>query len=608
MLFSQVLSLEQMMGSGSSVQPSDPMASEKGVSLGQQLSTAIKHQDITTLDSLLGKMTVLEKETHLNPTFLKKKSLWMYRHSKDSLFQDPPLLFQALLQGQQTFDALLRAGANLFLADPQGWNIIHYLITVSHHIPDMEDTCVKIYETLKAQLVAEEMSILLKMEDHEKLRPLEFAVNLACIKMFNAILNTEHVYLVSTETKGFYNIKEYDVTDYETFRCKNRRDRSPLLLLSLVDRKVLRDDTAVQIITKGLLQKWTRAKLICSAPFVVIWAALRLFCMFCFYLILGTDISGEVFAVVFDEGVNLKEYLDNVTQHLANSTNVTCDITDWYGAYEDPEGFIAALAYVLLYCTFSVSGDIIEGLLSLCKNWNRWKMCFGKKKDLITSALYYRMCQLIFSLTALTWFILYIFLPGQVFVMLGLIIVTYVSTWSALFFIQIISHTGHFVNSIQRMLTVMLQFIFVYAIILIPFPHAFQVMLRSPDVCDKVENFDSLGQGMYSSIRIMLNMIDFTAYKNAPSVGVAYVLHVFFVFMVAILLVNFLIALMSASVGEVVDSGEAIMLVQRLSVVLLVEWRVLYPFVCVYMLLHKICFKTNRGRITLTHVEKVTSL
>ena len=116
-----------------------------------------------------------------------------------------------------------------------------------------------------------------------------------------------------------------------------------------------------------------------------------------------------------------------------------------------------------------------------------------------------------------------------------------------------------------------------------------------------------MGYGIYSVFRIMLNMIDLTTY-NSPSLYAAYVLHIIYVFLVAILLVNFLVALMSSSVGEVVDAGSVIMLVQRLSVLTLVEWRLKYPFAPLYMLLHKIFFTTYRGKIVLKHTEVVDQL
>ena len=590
------------------------MDTDANLTILEKLSVAVKEENIRVVESLLRECTESEKETILNPTYKEHKSLRRYRHRKKCLFQEPPLLFQALFHGK-LFGVVLEAGENLLLTNQQGWNIIHYLITVSHKIPGMEEKCVAIYNRLRRTFSVDELNTLLKMEDFEGLRPLEFAIHLGCIKMFDAIFNTDGVYLIKSQRKGFYNVKEYDITEYESYGCNNRRDRSPMLLLTAADRKVLRDEVAVQFLTKGPVNRWVNAKLKCNAPLIVIWAALRILCMICFYVIIGVNLTLNAFQQMRSVG-SLEMFIDiivNATQLASNSSSndQSCadgeKPVDWYGAYNHFDGLLLAIYYLFLYCLFSVLSDIFEGFVSIFYNWSRWKYCFGVPKHLITSVVYYRVCMLIFSLSSFTWVLTYFIVPDNIFVELGLIVVTYVSTWSVMFFVQILRYAGNFVNIIQKMLVIMAQFTFVYAIILIPFPHAFQVFLRGRGLCDTVKGFETMGFGIYSVFRIMLNMIDLTTY-NSPSLYAAYVLHIIYVFLVAILLVNFLVALMSSSVGEVVDAGSVIMLVQRLSVFTLVEWRLKYPFAPLYMLLHKIFFTTYRGKIVLKHTEGVDQL
>ena len=68
----------------------------------------------------------------------------------------------------------------------------------------------------------------------------------------------------------------------------------------------------------------------------------------------------------------------------------------------------------------------------------------------------------------------------------------------------------------------------------------------------------------------MLNMVDLKQYKNdikEGDYGVLLFLHVAFVFMLPILLINFLIALLSTSVAEIMEHKDVIMEVQRLCVI-----------------------------------------
>ena len=512
MSFYNIEKPEDTMGL-STIQPGE-MNTRRHITLFEKLLLAIKHNDVSKAELLLYECTADEKEAVINPKYNKLRPLRRYRHSKKCLYHQPPLLFQALLQGEEIFEILLKAGANLYLADQHGWNIVHYLITVSHNISGMEEKCVTIYNRLKILLTAEELDILLKMEDYEALRPLEFAVHLGCIKLFDAILNTDGVYLIKNKRNGFFDVKEYDVTEYESIGSGNRKNKSPLLLLSASDRKILKDEVAVCLLTKGPITDWASAKVKCNIPFVLIWACLRIVCIVCFYVLLGVSVTlTGIWYMISEDIYAYIQYLLNVTLQEQNITliNSSCDeiddAVDWYGAYKHGRLFLIGILYLYAYCLISTFSDIVEGIISIFYNWNRWKMCFGRSKNLITSAYYYRICQFIFSFCGMIWTVLYIYIPTNTFVDLGLIVLTYVTTWSVLYFIQILPYAGNFVNSIQKMLAIMAQFVFVYAIILIPFPHAFQVLLREEGLCGSVKGFETIGHGVYSVFRIMLNMI-----------------------------------------------------------------------------------------------------
>ena len=161
-----------------------------------------------------------------------------------------------------------------------------------------------------------------------------------------------------------------------------------------------------------------------------------------------------------------------------------------------------------------------------------------------------------------------------------------------------IPSVGHFVNSIQKVLTIMVQFLVVYFLILIPYPHAFQVLLTRDNNC-KIEGFGNIKEAIYTIFKIMLNMVDFNKYSSAKFS--AHILHIIYVFTVAILLVHFLIALLSMSVGETVEAGDVIMMLQRLSVITVVEKRLAFVFPFLYKLLHRLVYKCENGRIYLQY-------
>ena len=517
------------------------------------LSRAIQDKDLNRINALISSVNENVRKELLNPKFSRQKPSQRYRHRKECLFQEPLFLFQALLQGQETFEILLEAGASLMLTDQQGFNVCHFLVVVSYVIPAMKDKCTSIYNDLKTRLVQKDLNTLLLMEDHEGLRPLELALHLGCIEIFHAIFNTHGLYLLKSERRGFYYIKEYDITDYEAVSRVNRRTKSPLSLLTTVDTRILADDIALRSLTTGPIRHWTSCKMKCNAPFILVWAFLRLLSIATFYFLVAFDANVLVLVSEYANKFNIA--LVNETD--TNVTDLFCHVTDWYGVSDNPNITMFSIIYIWIFFPISVFCEMAEGFVNLTFHLNKWKKCFGKSKNLLASTVHYRMCQFLFCFVGVIWITLYTALPNR-YLESGVVVMTYVSTWSMLYFVQLLPYIGYFVNTIQRMLTVMFKFILVYLIIFVPFPHAFQVLLRS-NSCDVVPGFQSFTQAAYSVFRIMLNMEDLT-WRDSRSSSAAFILHVIFVFMVAILLVNFLVALMSNSVDEV-GANEAIMVV-----------------------------------------------
>ena len=81
--------------------------------------------------------------------------------------------------------------------------------------------------------------------------------------------------------------------------------------------------------------------------------------------------------------------------------------------------------------------------------------------------------------------------------------------------------------------------------------------------------FDKFLDGFYSTFTVMLNMIDFSKYIEANFM--IDLLHIAYVLFVAVLLLNFLIALMSSSVMIVNEDRDVLMKLQKLHISLMLE-------------------------------------
>ena len=102
-------------------------------------------------------------------------------------------------------------------------------------------------------------------------------------------------------------------------------------------------------------------------------------------------------------------------------------------------------------------------------------------------------------------------------------------------------------------------------------------------------------------------MVDFTQFESSLSSGdyiLLLLLHNFYVFLLPILLINFLIALLSASVGEVHERKEVVMAIQKLCVITQTE-RHMQQFWCMRSLWKRIQrkhFQVEDGRYYLVRL------
>ncbi len=605
-----------------------------------KLNDIIKYGRPSMLESELSKLPKESKESVMSMYSGKKKlsglQRFHYRHKKSALESKEPLLFIALLRGKfNAVKVLLSHGVNMQQQDGNGWNVVHYFIAISYFDGDFEKKAVQLYKNVKNSIPDVDMTKLLLQEDLEGLRPIEMALHYGCILLFEQIINTPGYYLAKTETRGLWKYIWYDITDYENCGCKpNRRDRCLLMLLSNIDKQAALRPCQLDIIKNGMLYKWTFHKLLTNVPFILLWLSLRLVSFFMFFAILSSNLSTALrgdfidgyiyeffqrlnftvtnrtqFVAAYRAIHNGSDYTEEQREELYEVTRIAqlqvnasmCDKPDWYSATSS-DGFLElTMFYIILYGIFSMLFDLIEKIISGLKNWSKWHTCFGKEKELVVTKWYYRACQFLFCLLSIVWGFCYAFLPGTPITEYGVIPTGFTSVWTILYFVQMLPAIGHFVNSIQRMLGIMFQFVFVYMLVLSPYPHLFKFLLTGEDGCS-VDGFANIGEGIYTTFKVMLNMVEFTNYEDAAKGG-SFILHIIYVFLVAILLVNFLIALLSSSVSEIVDAGDVIMMLQRLSVVTLLERRMTWFLPVYYKLVHRLTYKCDKGRIFIVHCQ-----
>ena len=398
------------------------------------------------------------------------------------------------------------------------------------------------------------------------------------------MFDTERVYVTRVEAHALNTIYYYDITEYESHELckkKNRTSKSPMYILNYLDKSVVTSEKVVKCLEEGLLREWMKKKLVLNLPFLILWFTYRAAIFMSFYIIITTNLGQSL--------INMTAYVTYLTNIIPFKVNITAlsegnttmrkmitktivvsDIvnaskyfglekfckhdTDWYGVAEIAFGL--SISLVVFAALLTIVFDFVDILYGFLRSepFSKWH---GRQKNTMITTKFYRISHHLFVVSALSWAIGSLIVPHEISIEFVMMLTCFLSVWSILYFIQLIPSLGEFVNSIQRMLYIMSHFIIVYVIIMFPYPHAFNMLLKDEDGCN-AKGFETIFDGFYTTFKMMLNMVNLGDYTSSIAIGVAEILHVIFVFVVAILLVNFLIALLSTGVGGEVSTQKVI--------------------------------------------------
>jgi hypothetical protein len=153
------------------------------------------------------------------------------------------------------------------------------------------------------------------------------------------------------------------------------------------------------------------------------------------------------------------------------------------------------------------------------------------------------------------------------------LIVAIQGVWSLLYFVQVVPGLGVFIIIIMHMLGDLASFLFVFLVFLFPFSHIFLVFLKSGGVPPCYEAFSNYMSSFYSTFQVMLNTLSLQNYEVEPN-GMLMILHFTFYFVVAVLLINFLIALFSDTVSRIMVNQDIYFTLEKTAILNIVQSRV----------------------------------
>ncbi len=468
-----------------------------------------------------------------------------------------PLFVAVMMGAVDVMEFLIKQGADVHKENIHGENIIHTIVAASALDLVPEERAVCMYKRLVVLLKFPVLEKLLMHENMDGLRPLEMAANLGCLSLYECIHFTPGVYLVKTVEKGCFREDWIDITEYEGHEQGNRRHYSPMVILSFIDKDVAFQGKHGEITNIQIVKVWMNKKLKALKCIILVW--------FCFSLLF------PITTAVLLAGVPTLPWS---SQHVNVSAH-DCPESSFCLVLNQVMTMIL-VAYILLFCSLNVVVMVhshSKGVTALGNTFEKNLKC---KKELVVRHKFFERFDIGMSLVICLAVVLFLLDNPSLRSLINLLTAgaCVFTLWLILFFLQTSSVLGHFTIAMQRMMWVLFQFLILYALTFVPFVYGFFKILQDSNNCSNPHFSPSFVEHWYNSFVVSLNMVDFTQFRSDMQVENYFVLlffHVCYIFVMVILLINFLIALLSTSVAEIMQHKDTIMLIQKMNVCFLIE-------------------------------------
>jgi hypothetical protein len=501
-----------------------------------------------------------------------------------------PLTMAVAKASGTAVETLIKHGAKITQQDRFGHNIVHLMACCAFTNPKLEAKWAALFTDLTGFIAKQELKELLFQENVEGMRAVEFACQQGAFLLSSSIWNTEGIYRKQVKPTENEVLTLYDVTDYESHKYGKRQQKSPMNFVVYMDESLLEKPEISAIFSSLFFSLWIKAKTCANIPFIVLWYFFRLLHNLAFVSLNITNVK-----------VDLQKQI-NATNIMTPCPNfITENIS--FAISDSVSQNIAII--VGTYSTFILILDITELIwLNVSRDGCRVYRNLSGFKNIVAQDYFYRVAQFGSNVTILIG--TYGTLAGSTAgINTGLLHLAspLLMTWSMLYFAQVLPVIGYFVICMQRMLQSMLLFVVTLALAMVPFIQAFTLYVGSkvPEQC--VQGFGTFQEAFYTLFTLMLNINNFADVHLQDPIGL-WILHTSFVFGVAILMLNFLIAVMSEKVNTVTKNKHTITIIQRMTMCHVLERRFGQLFGRYYEWVKARYFVYENGRVYLANLDQ----
>ena len=472
---------------------------------------------------------------------------------------DYPIYLAASGGSQDVLNFIIQSnGSNILIQDAHGNNLIHILILTACEMPHKESVMRSMYDSVMTSLPLDVLRKLLMMENNNQLRPIELAAVMVQYRFVRKLLETEGVYKISSGYLGSKICYRYDVTDYEEESAKRRRGKSPLDILTHIQHEHLMDPEMSELLRMPMMELWLRGKVQAARNGFLLWLLLRVT-----FHVMVTFIFIPYAKLIEAVGMVDTSDLAQNSSSYTDSEQPTINLFDLI--------YLGSLGVPMLYNLFNALKAGVYWLVSSCQRYRHRKCSqaigvLSKRFGVVRSPLY-PFLHIVLNLGLLAM-PLCLVLNNIQMLALCFVVVSFCNLWSFLFFLQFLPIIGKFILVFFYILPYVLPFLAFMFLIFCVFALTFSAL--NTIFSSSSQDFGNFSSSLYSTFGIMLNMQDLSELIERFGV-VTHILHVSCVFILAIILINFLIALMSDAVADIFPKRELVCFLHSFKAAQIVE-------------------------------------
>ena len=522
-------------------------------------------------------------------------SVWECENLVQQLSVEYPLSVAIVYHSINCFKALVENGCDLFLQDYRGNSVVHLLVYVS--VAKTDNHAVEMYDFILSRLkTVRERRQLLSHRSDDGFLAMDLAAKHGCVKLFRAILYTEGNYRAVISQQGKIALNSFN------FGGDDSSCMSFLWQLTWTEDTVKKLEAVKEILKIPVVSKMIYQRFYAALPYVCFWMLMR-----CMHGILFLIIDTMLFNLYHTHNCNsdgtLKAnvstdmfYSEWVANHFFSQTNGSL-----------PANVMTASMYSIMYAICTIVFDIAE-IIYLMENSKMINRSYVVKlwREYLVNSNFYRtvmlllaICTIAMSVTKLVSMSEHTEDTNELLVIISLLNRIFI-TFSIFYFIQLLPMIGFFVIGFQKMLAALARFALLQGGIIFVFSTLFRhvhIYLCKPDIHSCIPS-----QSIYRTFLIMLNMVTVVEEGRCSVVGeyCLMLLHILYVFVVAVMTINYLIAIMSSVYNIFAFQENSAVLLHRVHIFLTLERRLKM----IQQYIPKLCPSDPNKKIIIREIDK----